>query len=305
MQLVVGVWLHLCVVYENSLPLLVRTAGVVWNSLFTQFPKEMLMGIVTSVPCDADPLLLCLLLFLLHVSHMHANTSHCLSVSLSLHFVFLSFSTNIYLATGNFATVTRVLLDKIPTQDGKMTYVYDDYVFHYIVSEGICYLCLSDERNKHRIPFGFLQDIQTLFIQQFGLHQAQTAIAFAMNQQFQSVLEERMNLYNSESADQLLGGGLDNIGAVKSQIDQVKNVMVQNIERVLERGEKIELLVDKTDRLNQQAFRFESSSKALRRTMFWKQMKCYGIITVVFLLVIYAASVSLCGFTFHHCRAHK
>ena len=32
-------------------------------------------------------------------------------------------------------------------------------------------------------------------------------------------------------------------------MDEVKNIMVDNIEKVLERGEKIELLVDKTDNL--------------------------------------------------------
>lgn len=32
-------------------------------------------------------------------------------------------------------------------------------------------------------------------------------------------------------------------------MDEVKNIMVENIEKVLERGEKIELLVDKTDNL--------------------------------------------------------
>ena len=36
---------------------------------------------------------------------------------------------------------------------------------------------------------------------------------------------------------------------VTLQVDEVKNIMVDNIERVLERGEKIELLVDKTDNL--------------------------------------------------------
>lgn len=32
----------------------------------------------------------------------------------------------------------------------------------------------------------------------------------------------------------------------------MKNIMVNNIEKVLERGEKIELLVDKTDNLRDQ-----------------------------------------------------
>lgn len=44
------------------------------------------------------------------------------------------------------------------------------------------------------------------------------------------------------------------IGPAQSpQVDEVKNIMVENIERVLERGEKIELLVDKTDNLRFQA----------------------------------------------------
>ena len=33
------------------------------------------------------------------------------------------------------------------------------------------------------------------------------------------------------------------------QVDEVKNIMVDNIEKVLERGERIELLVDKSENL--------------------------------------------------------
>lgn len=205
------------------------------------------------------------------------------------------------LASGNFPTVTRVLLAKIPPEDGKMTYVYDEYVFHYIVENGICYLCMSDERNKHRVPFGFLEDMKKCFTTKFGHEAPQTAIAFSMNEEFSPVIKERLEFYNSGNADK----SIDNIGAVKSQIEDVKDVMVQNIEKVLERGEKIELLVDKTDRLNQQAFRFESSSRSLRRALYWKQMRCYAIIALVVVLVIYAASVSLCGFNLHHCKSSK
>ena len=36
------------------------------------------------------------------------------------------------------------------------------------------------------------------------------------------------------------------------QVDQVRNIMVDNIEKVLERGERIELLVDKSEQLRNQ-----------------------------------------------------
>eukprot|EP00525_Craspedostauros_australis_P006632 CAMPEP_0198133064 /NCGR_PEP_ID=MMETSP1442-20131203/59370_1 /TAXON_ID= /ORGANISM="Craspedostauros australis, Strain CCMP3328" /LENGTH=182 /DNA_ID=CAMNT_0043794169 /DNA_START=1313 /DNA_END=1861 /DNA_ORIENTATION=- len=182
-----------------------------------------------------------------------------------------------------------------------MTYVYDEYVFHYIVENGICYLCMSDEKNKHRIPFAFLQDMKAQFIAKYGNETPQTAIAFSMNEQFSPVIQNRMDYYNSDEADR----GIDNIGAVKTQIDEVKGVMVQNIEKVLERGEKIELLVDKTDRLNQQAFRFESSSRALRRAMWWRKVKCYAMLGLLSVLLVYVASVAMCGFDYRHCKAKK
>mmetsp|Transcript_25478 Transcript_25478/g.59675 ORF Transcript_25478/g.59675 Transcript_25478/m.59675 type:complete len:182 (-) Transcript_25478:1331-1876(-) len=179
-----------------------------------------------------------------------------------------------------------------------MTLVHDYYVFHYIVENGICYMCMSDEKNKHRIPFAFLEDTKDRFLAQFGLENAQQAIAFAMNEDFKGTLSERMEFFNTDEADR----SIDNIGTVKSQIDEVKDVMVQNIERVLERGEKIELLVDRTNELNQQAFRFESSSRQLRRHMYWRQIKCRIMIGIVIAITLYFATVSVCGFGFQHCK---
>ncbi|CAG8492694.1 12828_t:CDS:2, partial [Acaulospora colombiana] len=56
----------------------------------------------------------------------------------------------------------------------------------------------------------------------------------------------------------------DRLKKVHGEIEQVKDVMVHNIERVLERGERIELLVNKTDNLTQQAFAFKKRSTALK-----------------------------------------
>lgn len=200
-------------------------------------------------------------------------------------------------SSGNFPTVTRVLLSKIPPIDGRMTYVYDQHVFHYIVEGGICYLCMSDELNKHRVPYAFLQDMRDNFISKYGITAPLKAIAFSMNEEFSKVIESRMEYYNSGSV------AIDKIGDVQNQIEEVKEVMVQNIEKVLERGEKIELLVDKTDRLNQQAFRFESTSRNLRRALWWKRMKFVSFVTTAVVLVFFFVVSSACGgFDLHKCK---
>lgn len=162
-------------------------------------------------------------------------------------------------------------------------------------------IVVVDELHKHRLPYALLQDIKERFFARYGPEHPQTAIAFSMNEEYSPILKERMDFYNSEQAESTI----DNIGQVKSQIEDVKGVMVQNIEKVLERGEKIELLVDKTDRLNQQAFRFESSSRNLRRTMHWRKMRGYVVVGVGVVILLYLAMVSLCGgFSLNKCFAH-
>jgi vesicle-associated membrane protein 7 len=64
---------------------------------------------------------------------------------------------------------------------------------------------------------------------------------------------------------------------------------------VLERGEKLELLVDKTDQLQSQAFQFNKSSRKLKDAMWWKKVKIYALIAFVVCLVIWIISMIACG----------
>jgi vesicle-associated membrane protein 7 len=197
--------------------------------------------------------------------------------------------------SGNFPTVTRVLLGKINEgTDAKMSYIYDEYVFHYLVEAGITYLCLADEKQKRRIPFLFLEDVKERFTGMYR-DRAKTAIAFAMNAEFARVLEDRMAYFNDNP-------NADSFGKVRGQIAEVKDVMVENIEKVLARGEKIELLVDKTEQLNQSARKFQKQSRALKNVMWWKNVKMWGLITVIVLLIIWLIASFICGFNFSKCK---
>eukprot|EP01038_Epipyxis_sp_PR26KG_P007597 gene7597-10346_t len=195
--------------------------------------------------------------------------------------------------SGNFPTITRVLLGKIQDEDGKMSYVYDQHVFHYIIDNHIIYMCMCDDMNKRRIPFAFLEDIKQKFKASYG-ERAQTAIAFAMSDDFGRVMQKQMDYYNSSAADSLAN--------VNNKLDDVKNVMVQNIEMIMERGEKLELLVDKTDKLQSQAFKFERSSKQLKIAMFWRRVKLYLLIFFIVALVIWVISAIACGIDYKKCK---
>ena len=100
-----------------------------------------------------------------------------------------------------------------------------------------------------------------------------------MNEEFSRVLARQMEHYSQS-------GGQDKVDKVRAEMDDVKNVMVDNIEKVLKRGEKIELLVDKTDNLNQQSIRFKKHSSQLKHAMWWQNARLMIFVGVVVVVVV-------------------
>uniref|UniRef100_A0AAV1USW3 Uncharacterized protein n=1 Tax=Peronospora matthiolae TaxID=2874970 RepID=A0AAV1USW3_9STRA len=205
-----------------------------------------------------------------------------------------------YTATsGNFPTVTRVLLAKIPPSDGRMSYVYDRHLFHYIVEAGVTYLCMADDDLKRRVPFLFLDDLKKRFQEAYGAR-ACTAIAFAMNSQFQHEIRRLLEYYNAHDPD-----ADSSLARVRQQIDDVKDIMVENIDKVLDRGEKFELLVDRTDKLHRQSVKFERSSTHLRQSMWRRNAKLWLLLVAVALFLVYLVVSMACGFDFSGCSGKR
>ena len=85
------------------------------------------------------------------------------------------------------------------------------------------------------------------------------------------------------------------VAKVKKTVDEVRDMAIENVERVIERGERIESMVEQTEQLQDNARGFHSQSTALRRQMWWNGMRTkLAIVAIVvgFLFVVY---VIFCG----------
>ncbi|KAG0092208.1 Vesicle-associated membrane protein [Podila epicladia] len=200
-------------------------------------------------------------------------------------------------SSGNFTTVTEAILEKIPPNNSKLTYVYDRYLFHYICEDGLTYMCMADDSFGRRIPFAFLQDMKERFLADYSRERALSSVVpYGMNE-FSKTIAKQMEYFSTNP-------NADRIKQVQGEIEQVKDVMIlTRFQRVLERGERIELLVDKTDNLNQQAFVFKKRSTALKRTMWWKNMKLMVLLVFVLIVLVYLIIGAACGLpTWSTCR---
>ena len=97
--------------------------------------------------------------------------------------------------SGNFTTVTRRILEKIPLEDGRMSYLYDRHIFHYIVADGLVYLCMADDEFGRRQPFGFLEGITRRWVATYA-DRGKTALAYSMNEDFSRVLQKQMDYFS-------------------------------------------------------------------------------------------------------------
>lgn len=188
---------------------------------------------------------------------------------------------------GNFSEVTEQILQKISPDSPKLTYTHGSYLFHYLLEDGIIYLCITDDEFDRAKAFHFLADIQTRFQASYG-RQAHSALAYAMNSEFSRVLANQMKHYSGNKEG-------DNIAKVQGEIDELKGIMVKNIDTVTSRGERLELLVNKTEALSSSSVTFRKASRNLARSMLIKNIKIAVVVALVVLLVIYIIVSSACG----------
>ncbi|MBA0857929.1 hypothetical protein Goshw_019208 [Gossypium schwendimanii] len=190
--------------------------------------------------------------------------------------------------TGNAGAVARRVLEKLPEEaDSRLCFSQDRYIFHILRSDGLCFLCMANDNFGRRIPFSYLEDIHMRFMKNYG-KVAHYAPAYAMNDEFSRVLHQQMEFFSNNPSADALNRVRGEVGentldqdlwkkilmlVIVCDINIIRTIMVENIEKILERGDRIELLVDKTATMKDGAFHFKKQSKRLRQALWMKNAK--------------------------------
>ncbi|UNI16885.1 hypothetical protein JDV02_003277 [Purpureocillium takamizusanense] len=204
-------------------------------------------------------------------------------------------------ASSQTSSLASLILPKIEhNTPQKLTYTHGQHQIHYIseapsehpdhpAAGGLTFLVVADASLGRRVPFGFLFEIRNRFFSQFPEDSTDFSDlpnygAGAFNGELKSLMVD----YGTTS-----GGREDAIGNAKREIDDVRGIMTKNIESLLERGERLDLLVDKTDRLGGSAREFRVRSRGLKRQMWWKNVKLMALLALVLFLIVMAIVITV------------
>ena len=245
--------------------------------------------------------------------------------------------------SGNMADIAMRILRRLPVAPpgARRSFKYESgYTFHFLCDGSLVFIAMERDVGADG-AFSLLTRVQQRWISQFGSTNRLVG-NISGYRDFERTLSELVHGSGnggdggpSGSSGGNSGGGggvagdeeMEELGAVQERLEGIKSVMADSIEKVLERGERIDLLVDKTDRLHQQAFKFARcardqtaptrprlpspprrlihsrnadcrlgrSSTSLKRTMRWRSVRCMIGSLAAAVVVLLLAGASYCG----------
>ena len=177
----------------------------------------------------------------------------------------------------------KMILGKINNRSpSKCSFESGNYTFHYIISEGVCYMTLCEKGYDKRLAFGFLQDIMEASVQDLiaehgnnyraVIDRVDHPYAFI---KFDKVIQRKRREYKNPNSSK-------NMQRIKSELADITNIMRMNIEEVLSRGERLEDVGRSSRSLLKRSKEFEKKATLLN---YWKLMQKYMAGIACFLIV--------------------
>ncbi|GKA65961.1 vesicle-associated membrane protein 711, partial [Tanacetum coccineum] len=199
-------------------------------------------------------------------------------------------------ANTNGGVIARQIVEKIKVDnnDVNVSYSQNKYVFHVKQVDGLTCLCMADDLDGRRVPFAFLEDIHQRFVKTYG-RAILSAQAYGMNDEFSRVLSQQMEYYSNDQ-------NADRINRLKGEMSQVRTVMLENIDKVLERGDRLEILVHKTATMQNNTLRFKKQSRRYRNAVWRRNVKLMFALIFLLLVLVYVLVAFAChGLTLPTC----
>ncbi|KCV68185.1 hypothetical protein H696_05114 [Fonticula alba] len=200
--------------------------------------------------------------------------------------------------SGNLSKIATSVLSNV-SNPGKMSYDYDGYMFHTETHERAIYLCISPPTASRSVTYDYLKHLRNSFERNFNVSTIDQALPYAFQSEFGPTMGQLVSDFNNRTG---VAAQSDVLARTQEELDAVKGIMHDNIAKVMDRGERIDVLMDQTDRLHQHSFEFKRKSTQLKRAMWWKNVKLMVLLGFIAIVLVYLFVCIICGFpAWHKC----
>ncbi|PNF17917.1 hypothetical protein B7P43_G02196 [Cryptotermes secundus] len=174
------------------------------------------------------------------------------------------------------------------TEDKKLAFPVDSFQVHVLIENGIAFTCVTYLTRKHYLPFSFLDALKEKFLEVPSLcSRAVTASENEFDRDFCPVMASVVYDFN-------IGRG-DKVSKLRAQVEDVKQIMLDNVDKVIGRGERLDDLLSKTEDLESHGTVFRQGARDIRVKMRCKNLRMWLVIGGLLTLVLTVTILSACG----------
>ena len=174
------------------------------------------------------------------------------------------------------------------SDDTSSSMAVGEYEVHAVRDQDFTFLCITNLISVSQKPsvFAMLSRVKQQFDQMGMRLRGHTCQAYELRQDFAHVLKGLMEECSY---------GDSRVRDLASKAHAVQNQMVQNIQQLQERGEKLDELSESTQLLNRSSIEFKRSSNQLQRKLFWRHCRlcCVVVTVIVVILVVILAAIAI------------
>ncbi|KAF0982896.1 hypothetical protein FDP41_010875 [Naegleria fowleri] len=156
-----------------------------------------------------------------------------------------------------------ILMDKVVPKlertNHKRVLTNDDNNIYVKYSGRYYYFCIATQEIKQRVCWNLIDEVENETLK---------------NNLDKSLLKEKLKFYNNPDNDK--------IQKLQNEIDRVRDVMVENVDKILANQETMNGLIETTEELAQQGEEFQRGGRKLK----WSMRKRLIIIIVIIIMVV-------------------
>ena len=170
----------------------------------------------------------------------------------------------------------RIIKTLTPSSPSKCSITAGPYLYHYSIDQGVVYLTLADRSYPKRLAFQYLDAVQHAF------NRSHTALVSTYSRPYAAVsFDPTMSRIRREYLDPQSGV---NVRKLQGELSEIHNIMTSNIESVLARGEKLDVMEGRSAALLSESKKFEKMGRYINLQALYKT---YGPIAAVVLVVLF------------------
>ena len=158
-------------------------------------------------------------------------------------------------------------------------------IFHYLIQENTVYLTCTENSYPKRLAFLYLEEVADVFLEYLTQNHGSN---------YRSILETTARPYAFIQADPIISRkqrefvdpkSAMNASKLNQDLSDIHSIMRQNINQVLDRGEKLEAVGQISSNLMSESKKFKWGAKKLN---WWAKVNAYAPVAAISVFVLVA-----------------